>query len=520
MPDTDSYIEIISEVAAKYQIDIEPQMELFRYIDSCSATLPVIGAFNTGKSSVLNAMLKKPLLPTGIVPQPCPPVEITYGSNSLVLTRNEVDQSVDLNYLREKNADINDVRLAKLYCDNDVFASIENLTLVDLPGYDSGEPLHERWVKDYLINSYNYLLVVAADEPVLKFSFIQLLRSYTTKNKPVFLLITKCDKIPPGELQGCKEYLQKTIKEFLSVEEVHIAMFNEDFVEVTKLLQAIYKYLAAEKKQMVNSQMLYVCYYINTVLKNEALVEDLPLPERHRLLHKHEMQLLKLSDAGKKTMTELKSNVNEEIQRVRKRVSGYVDELIEPIWMLAISSQNVMAFISPIMSAYINKEVYSSFFDYFATRQKNINSLLSLYGIGENYNEIKADDIATAVLAEVVKGEEKLRDDLEPYIGKLTRKIKRQDGEIIINEFILLPVADAIIAHLQEGLQNYIVSFNENILQQIELAKNITDRITKNIKKQSSLAETDINYLSELKIDIINIKHIIDCCNDTKDMEW
>ncbi len=520
MSEYSNYIEKIEDIALRHNIDIKLQLDVFNFIEQYSATLPIIGAFNTGKSSAINAMIGQQLLPTGIVPQPCPPVEICYGENRLSLCRDDVVNVVDLNYLREKNPDLNGVKAAKLYCNNSFFNSIKDITLVDLPGYDSGTQQHERWVREYLFNSYNFLLIVAADEPIIKYSFIQLLSSYTSKERPLFLLITKCDKIPVQEVQKCRVYLENTIKEYLPVKEVHTALMNEDHKELNVLFKYINKYLKNEKTQMITAQTLYICSYINTVLSNEVLIENLPMPERRRLLERHELQLNNLINTNKTSITELAKGVKSEIKQAQKRIAEYVEELVEPIWMLATSSQNVVAFINSIVPAYVNKEVYSNIHPLFSSHQKRVNSLLSLYEITNEYNETKEEDISSAVFEEMLKGEQSFIDELLPPISKISRRIKKQDGEIIIREFILVNIAEAIYSWMQTGLNNYLNNYIETVLQQIELAKSIKERIANNVDKQGALGDEDRQgHVTRLKADLLNIQYIINYCTELKENE-
>ncbi len=518
MSDICNYIEKIEDIALKNNIDIKTELEIFNYIEQYSATLPIIGAFNTGKSSAINALMGQQLLPTGIVPQSCPPVEIGYGENKLALCRGDVVNNVDLNYLREAEPDLKDVNVAKLYCNNKFFKSIKNIKLVDLPGYDSGTQQHERWVREYLFNSYSFLLIVAADEPVIKYSFIQLLNSYTSEEKPLFLLLTKCDKIPAQDVQRCRRYLENTIKEYLPVKNVHTALLSEDHKDLHSLFKYIKNYLEYEKNQMMISQTLYICSFVNTILKNEVLIENLPMPERHRLLEKHELQLNNLINTNKTTLMELAAGVNIELKQTQNRIAEYVEELVEPIWMLATSSQNVVAFINSIIPAYVNKEVYTNIYPYFLSHQKKINSLLSLYEITDDYSETKETDISAAVVEAMLKEEQAFIDELLLLISKLNRRIKKQDGETIIREFILLHIAQALYSWLQTGLNCYLESYKEKLSQQIELAKSIKERIAKNVEQQVETNPNDkVDYVTGLKVDLLNVKHIVNRCTELKE---
>ncbi|MEG2204773.1 MAG: dynamin family protein, partial [Oscillospiraceae bacterium] len=87
-------------IAARYGFEVQDVCEALRSMRSFTVTVPVIGAFNTGKSSILNALLGSRLLPTGIVATTGVPTELVFGDNGVTVRRNGRDSQAGLGELR------------------------------------------------------------------------------------------------------------------------------------------------------------------------------------------------------------------------------------------------------------------------------------------------------------------------------------------------------------------------------------------------------------------------------------
>ncbi len=500
------------DVADKYKVDVSSEAnELVRVLTQ-NVTVPLVGGFNTGKSSVVNAILEQELLPVGNLPEECPPVEISYGENELVLCRHDSSHRVDLCALRDRSVPLGGINTIKLSVKNDFFQSIENIVLVDLPGYDSGTELHDRWLQNYLLKCYAYILVVAADEPVVKHSIVELLLGYTTPNKPIFVVLTKCDKIPPSELLRCTEHIENTIKTYLPVEKIHIADTkvgtHRSTEEVKTLLRQINEFIRAEQMQVITRHCLSISYLLKAVVENELLAVDLPVPERHRLTERQNARFAKLKQGCEDSLTELEEGVGTVMSKVRRNIKNLTAQLLDPIFSLIISGQDIRAFLAGIIPAYINKEVYSTVNPVFLSSEQSINSHLHLSGLSERFIEFDENDISPRVLIEAMSKEENFMSIVCAYASKINRKIKKEDGIKIVNELILPEIELHIIGCIDRVsgrfLQDYMQSINEHVERVSEAKNRIVESITQT--KANDFGD-DIELLKE---DLATINDYID----------
>ena len=74
----------LKEIKERYGMDTQEVSKIIDDIDHYRVNTPVIGNFSTGKSSMINAIIEKPLLSVDITPETAVPTEIYYGNNKVL----------------------------------------------------------------------------------------------------------------------------------------------------------------------------------------------------------------------------------------------------------------------------------------------------------------------------------------------------------------------------------------------------------------------------------------------------
>ena len=159
--------------------------------------MPLVGAFSSGKSSLINALIATPLLATDVTPETAVPTEIAYGTEPRLAAcfadgRREplTVEAVRDNHLPPLAPE----GWIEIEWPAAALAAREQLILVDLPGWDSGIDAHERVIDHYAPKSVAYLVVVSVDEGTLRASLRRAIAELTIQEMPLVLVITKADK--------------------------------------------------------------------------------------------------------------------------------------------------------------------------------------------------------------------------------------------------------------------------------------------------------------------------------------
>ncbi len=200
------------------ELDTTRINELTPLIEHFQIRVPFIGGFSSGKSSLLNALLEEPLLSTEVTPETAVAAELRFGKvprfighkgdgQTVAVTRQQIEDN-QLQMLLPKGWLAIEMPCAAL-------ADIQQLVLVDMPGWGSGVDAHQRVVDDYASRSLAYAVVVSAEEGTLRDSLRRALLELAIEEKPVVLVVTKAHKRPDGDVANVTRQLTDEITQLM-----------------------------------------------------------------------------------------------------------------------------------------------------------------------------------------------------------------------------------------------------------------------------------------------------------------
>lgn len=272
-------------IMEKYDIDTTFIKQDLNQIPNFRVTTPIIGGFSTGKSSMINAILGKKLLSVNITPETSIPTEIFYGDDNVTLIDGDNKKSVDIDEFKEIDLSINDVDLIKIQYENEFLKKIKDVVIVDMPGFDSGIDLHNKAIDKYLPKSLAYIITFSADDPTVKESIVNFLKELKLYDMPVYIVITKCDKVTENQLQNeIKLHIKKSVENLLNINNVKIACVkskkdrNTNEVEefLLEIQQKSDEIFEKEYSNKIRKYISEIETYINNRLKkNDFSIEQL-----------------------------------------------------------------------------------------------------------------------------------------------------------------------------------------------------------------------------------------------------
>ncbi len=217
-------LNTIERVCEEYGI-----LSLSRQIEGCKDLLAkdpfidvaILGQFKAGKSSFLNSIIGRPVLPVGVIPVTtvitrlsCGQTEgavVTFLDNRrcrINLDEVELFVSETRNPANEKNVEVVDIELPHL-------KYYEGLRLVDTPGLGSVFKYNTEISQEWLPEVGMAIVAISADRPLSEndLALIRNLSEYTPK---VVLLLTKVDLLSPGQQEEVVRFFKSTLKRELN----------------------------------------------------------------------------------------------------------------------------------------------------------------------------------------------------------------------------------------------------------------------------------------------------------------
>ncbi len=176
----------------------------------------ILGQFKAGKSSFINSLIGRAVLPVGVIPVTTAITRLRYGSEEKAVVthfdgrRTEIGladladfTSEAKNPANEKNVEVIDITLPSL-------REYEGLRLVDTPGLGSVFQYHKATSENWLPEVGAALLAISADRPLSEHD-LQLIRELATHTPNIILLLTKADLLTADQQSEVVTFFKTTL---------------------------------------------------------------------------------------------------------------------------------------------------------------------------------------------------------------------------------------------------------------------------------------------------------------------
>ena len=187
--------------------------------------LAVLGQFKRGKSTLLNALLGEPLLPTGIVPLTSIPTFLLAGGTRTVrvffqdgrqaafadLTREQASE-VLARHVTEKGNPRNKLGVARVEVEHPSSLLSAGVVLIDTPGIGSTLRHNTEATLNFLPQCDAALFVVSADPPITEVEK-DFLKAVQDKVAKVCFVMNKVDYLNEDELEEAVRFFEAALKE-------------------------------------------------------------------------------------------------------------------------------------------------------------------------------------------------------------------------------------------------------------------------------------------------------------------
>ena len=242
-------------------------VSLNRQIEACENLLQqdqlidvaILGQFKSGKSSFLNSLIGKPILPVGVIPVTTTITRVQYGKRERAIVRHFDGQQTEVdigaieeftseakNPANQKNVEMVDVELPAL-------EKYAGLRLVDTPGLGSIYKSHIETSENWLPEVGTALLAISSDRPLAE-NDLQLIRDLRKHTPKIVLLLTKADLLSTDQQKEVVHFfrtaLQRELREELPIFLYSIRLDTEQWKQ--RLESEIFRPLSINRKDEFN----------------------------------------------------------------------------------------------------------------------------------------------------------------------------------------------------------------------------------------------------------------------------
>jgi GTP-binding protein EngB required for normal cell division len=196
------------------------------FIESCrvfarekTLNVAILGRFKAGKSSFLNCLLGRPLLPVGVIPVTSVVTEIQWGpcerAEALFADGREEPIPVERigDFIAESRNPGNHRRVARVRVELPSMDRYPGIRFVDTPGLESVFEHNTDTSIEWLPNVGLALVAVGVDPPLSRHD-VELIRDLNRYTPNISLLLTKVDVLNEGERAQVREFVQKQLARY------------------------------------------------------------------------------------------------------------------------------------------------------------------------------------------------------------------------------------------------------------------------------------------------------------------
>lgn len=332
----DDQIEVLKEISSHYENDvINDAVEfIIKARDEYELKVLVVGHFNAGKSSLINGFIERPsFLKEDLGETTAIASELRYSAEekafSFDKSMNKEQYIVGKEYLPSEYDHIS------YYLNSRGLKEIEDFAIVDTPGFDTSREDHTRALASYLGYGVGFIMVVDVQKGGLDTQSIHYLNEISRYSNNITILINKCDKPIPSEVDKVVDGVKCTLEQYGFDYPVYtISKTDEKIIE--KFSQAINdinaqgKYDLAVKDALVSNAKT-IEETLKIVLENQYL-DTYEFDETIRMQERKKELLSTAFERKKKELIDnLDGDVENVIQQIRAALRGRSDEAARAI---------------------------------------------------------------------------------------------------------------------------------------------------------------------------------------------
>ncbi|OON95457.1 MAG: hypothetical protein ATN31_10985 [Candidatus Epulonipiscioides saccharophilum] len=337
----------------------------FKRIESLNfkSYVPLIGKFSVGKSALINHLIgHKGLLKENIISQTSVISEVTHTEGGLknpvkIIYKNGQVLQCSISEYQKLSLSVNEVEKVKFELNNRRLAIVNNLILVDIPGFDTGTDAHNFAMK-YMNEAIAYMIAFSAEDLTLKTTMINILKELKLYKISIGIIITKTDKISRDVLENNFTKFKKLLSKYVDVNKIDFCFTSSNKSEIQEVAEYLEKLhikamriklnkLSQAIRSEAGNTLRYLEAYNNSFTQEELTILETQLQDQYQLATK----------ATNAEFKELENNSLELIVNIVEDLAYGLEECEKIMLLMVYNQQNIQAQINGIIRNVIIKSI-------------------------------------------------------------------------------------------------------------------------------------------------------------------
>ena len=419
----------------------------------------------------------------------------------------------------------------KIEYKNPFLEEIKTVNIVDLPGFDTNFELHNRAIDQYLPNSLAYLLVVSSDEPVLKESISEFLKELKEYNMPVYVVITKCNRLDEEELEECKKLLKKQVGKIIEKDDVTVACVdsygdirNEDLKNILREIQSQTGKIFINKysKALRQASMLTEVYLLERIDKARLSTSK---------LEEEEEKVKKKMDAISVVIDKEKQNFDRQakvcINTIKERIKVDLEGTVPTISAMIENGTDITEKINSVVRRSVRIGINTEFEPKLKKYVEHISEMITIQfpenelivdNLGDVLKNNPIEEVTKTALPVILAGVGFVLTPIAAVVGgilgvtfdiihNISSNKKKQKEVDKAAKAIIKEVSEQTAISIEQEITKYIANVNKKIEQDVLKRKAILQKSIDDIRIDISIEEnTRSKDIEDLEKDLALVR--------------
>lgn len=233
--------------------------DLREKLENNNITVAVIGQFKRGKTTFVNKLMGKKMLPAGIVPITAAVTRLTYGEERVeVIYENGLNELIQLDelskYVSEQENKDNFRGVSEIAINTECDFLKKGIVLVDTPGVGSTHEKNSTAAYDFVTESDAVIFMLSVDSPVNKIEtdFLETVKKYAGK---FFFAVNKIDVIDEEDLEEYVQYCNNLLSGIMGEDVKLFPLSSRSGEGIDKLEACVTDELLREKEAIMEKSV-------------------------------------------------------------------------------------------------------------------------------------------------------------------------------------------------------------------------------------------------------------------------
>ena len=232
-------IEEASNINTRYGFDnlSKKLSDAQKTVGGFKINAPLIGLFSAGKSSILNKYLNIDL-PVGIEAKTSVACEFVYDTDEYLEVVSDKNESNRKNIAELKDLTIENCSFVRMHLNNNKLANLKDITIVDMPGLDSGYEQHNKAIKNYINSASYFIIIMDIENGTIKKSLLDFLKELDLYSLNFGFILSKYEQKDEADIENIIKTTKENILNFIGKDVFvgKVSVFDSDIADFEKIL--------------------------------------------------------------------------------------------------------------------------------------------------------------------------------------------------------------------------------------------------------------------------------------------